>query len=250
MAQQGAHELAYSILEIGRGTLDPLWLREEFERRQMQRINNHIRFADFWYTANAQFTDLQEFTKELAADNGLNLSPEEAWRWLAQGGFIDDTLNFGTAGFSLDQVKDLGNFIVDMDAPNFASKNNVFELDLQNATWRQMASYHGGRVIQDDCYIRGDKLLPLNGPIELLVRVLQKAKKLPEIRQLLMKVAEEHQRNREFMENVMLRIGIALEAMITDGWVKASYDPSLPLTSDPKRPTGLSINIDPPVHSH
>jgi hypothetical protein len=234
-------------LEIGHGELEADWIRSQYEKRQAQRINNHIRFADFWYTANAQFTDLQEFTKQLASDNGLSLTPQEAWQWLSQGGFIDDTASFGAAGFSLEQIKDLGNFITDLDASDFASKNNVFELNLRGATSAYRAFYSRGRVSQDECFTRGEKLIPLIGPIELWVQILQRAKRLPDIRRLLLEVAEKNKDDAVFMENVMVRIGIALEAMITDGWVKASYDPSLPLTSDPVRPTGLSKNMDPPI---
>lgn len=247
LTQQGARELAYSILEISGGKSDEAWIREQFQRRQTQRIANHIRFADFWYTANAQFTDLQEFTKELAADNGLKLTPQEAWQWLSQGGFIDDTASFGAAGFSLEQVKALGDFLTDLDASDYASKNNVFELDLSGATFAYRGAYLNGRVIKDECYTRGEKLLPLTGPIELLVQILQRVRTLPAIREYLLNVARQNQNDVEFMENVMLRIGIALEAMITDGWVKASYDPKLPLTEDPARPSGIAKNADPPV---
>lgn len=247
ITHQAGRELAYSILEMDYGKTDPAWIKDQYQRRQTQRLRNHIRFADFWYTSNTQFTDLQEFTKELAADNGLDLSPERAWQWLSQGGFIDDNATFGAAGYSLEQIIQMGEFVTDIETANLSAKNNIFELNLRGASSDFRAIYHEGRIHRDECFTRDGKLLPLVGPIELWVQILQRAKKLPDIHRLLMEVAEKRKDDFEFMENVMLRIGMALEAMITDGWVKASYDPSLPLTHDPIRPTGIYRNTDPPV---
>ncbi len=79
----------------------PLGFREQFDRRQRDRIMTHIRFADYWYTANSQFKDLKEFTSQLAKDVGLDLSPDKAWAWLAQGGFISQESMIGIGGYSL-----------------------------------------------------------------------------------------------------------------------------------------------------
>ena len=59
-------------------------------------MRQHIRFADFWYAANGQFTDLQEHCQQIAADAGLRMTADQAWAWLAQGGFTNDVL--GQAG--------------------------------------------------------------------------------------------------------------------------------------------------------
>src|SRR6202044_1119509 len=105
MAHIGAQQAAYTILELDRKTLNPNWLKEQFGRRQKRRISTHISFADYWYAANAQFKDLKEFTAELAKANGLDLFPENAWRWLAQGGFIDEDLTVGAGGFNLLSIR-------------------------------------------------------------------------------------------------------------------------------------------------
>ncbi len=75
MSHLGAKQLAYTILDLAKGQHDAGWLKEQFSLRQAQRIRTHIRFADYWYTANAQFTDLKGFTAKLAQDVGLDLSP-------------------------------------------------------------------------------------------------------------------------------------------------------------------------------
>src|SRR5208283_2065409 len=66
MSLVGALECAYTILELDRGDLEAAWLKDHFEKRQIQRVNQHIQFANFWYSANAHFTDLMEYTAEIA----------------------------------------------------------------------------------------------------------------------------------------------------------------------------------------
>lgn len=245
LAQQSARELAFSVLELDRGKLDAEWIKSQYERRQKRRIQNHIRFADYWYTANAQFVDLKDFTAQIAAENELDLSPESAWDWIARGGFIDDDAIFGTAGFALHQVKELRNYLVDMKTFDAIEKNNIFELDLTGATWTNRSVYRQGRILKDPCYVRGERVLPLTGAIEVLVQVLQRESKLPGISAMLQKIAEEQKTNVHFMEEIMMRIGSALEAMIADGWVKASYDPSMPVSIEPPRDTGITKNDEP-----
>ncbi|MFX6819329.1 hypothetical protein ABTH35_20400, partial [Acinetobacter baumannii] len=59
---------------------------------------NHIRFADYWYSANGQFTDLQEYCREIAAHAGLTLDAESAFRWLGTGGFTDEVSGVAFTG--------------------------------------------------------------------------------------------------------------------------------------------------------
>ncbi|MFX8561989.1 hypothetical protein ABTM00_19860, partial [Acinetobacter baumannii] len=88
------------------------------QKIQENRVRNHIRFADYWYSANEQFVDLREHTRRIAESNGLDLSPEKAWQWLAQGGFIDDDMVAGTATLSLSAIKGLGTFMTPMEMQN------------------------------------------------------------------------------------------------------------------------------------
>src|SRR5207344_295770 len=52
----GARELAYTVCTLARGKEDAVWLKESYENLQQARIRQHIRFADFWYAGNGQFT--------------------------------------------------------------------------------------------------------------------------------------------------------------------------------------------------
>lgn len=224
-----AREVAFTLLELDRGERDAKWLKESYERRLERRIRNHIRFADYWYTANSQFSELKEFTAEIAKDNGLALDPDSAWRWLAQGGFIDEDLFIGNGGIEVSGIRDFAEFLYGASPESVLSQNNVFKLDLQGATWHERAVYADGRVHPDPGYLRGTNLLPIRGVFEFWIDILQRESKLPAIMKLVQQVQAANQNDPAFRKEIMNKSTSALEAMIADGWVEASYDPSLPL---------------------
>ncbi len=224
-----AREVAFTLLELDRGKLDGAWLRNSYERRLSKRILNHIRFADYWYTANTQFSELKEFTQQIAQDNGLQMSPDEAWRWLAQGGFIDEDLFIGNGGIEIAGIRDFAEFLYGGTPESPISKNNVFKLNLTGASWHYRAIYLQGGVRNDPGYLRGNKLLPITGVFEFWVEVLQRESKLPRILALWKQVRERHKGDPAFASEISAHMPAALEAMIFDGWVDASYDPDLPL---------------------
>ena len=79
LTHASARECAFSILEARRpANKEPerRWIREEYQRRNRRRVLQHIRFADYWYSANANFTDLKEYTREIARDAGLELDAD------------------------------------------------------------------------------------------------------------------------------------------------------------------------------
>ena len=230
IAHAGAREAAFTILELERGMLDAKWLKDEYARLQVNRIRNHIRFADYWYSANAQFGDLKEHTQRIAEMNGLDLSPDKAWQWLAQGGFIDDDLTAGTATLSLSAIKGLGQYMTPMEPGSPLDENNVFRLNLADAKFRYRAAYEKGRVRRYDAYERDGKLLPLVGVFEVLVDVLQRDPTLPAILRRIHGLAEANRNNPDFKLWVLDRIPVAMEALIAGGWVVPSYDPRLPLS--------------------
>ena len=228
MAHLGGREACLTILELERSPQNRRWLLEQYSLRQKQRIDTHIRFADYWYSANSQFEDLKEFSAQLARDVGLDLAPDKAWAWLAQGGFINEDATFGTGGFSFSFIKGSGEFLTEIKAESPLQKNNVFVLDLSGASHKDRAAYRKGGVSKDQCYVRGDRVLPIVGALELLVNILQLEKTSAGILARVRAEAERHRDNQDFILNLR-KIPEGLEAMILDGWVKASYDPSLPL---------------------
>ncbi|MBX3112062.1 MAG: tryptophan 7-halogenase [Fimbriimonadaceae bacterium] len=222
-------EAAFTILELERGQEDPTWLKNEYERLQFNRVRNHIRFADYWYSANAQFKDLQDFTKEVAEMNGLDLAPDKAWAWLAQGGFIDDDLTAGRATYSVSAIKGLGQHLSPLDVTDPLSTNNVFTLALDESEIIERARYVEGEVRRYQAYFRNGRMFPLEGPYILIHDVLQKYQKLPEIGAEIRRVASLNPDNQHFQKFILGQVTVALEALIHSGWVVPSYDPSLPL---------------------
>lgn len=244
IAHVGAMEAVCTLLELERGKIDPKWLREVFEDRANSRIMNHIRFAEYWYTANSQFKDLQEFTAEIAADNGYDMTPGEAWRWIAQGGFITDSASIGAAGFGISQVRALNNLITDQPDESVLSKNNHFVLDLDGATWKERPYYANGTVGKYATWERGNRVLPQVGALAMVVDLLKESPRLSDLLMKMRTLATEKAGDATFMETFIMAIPESLEAMILDGWVKASHDPRYPLVSPPKQNVGIYWNQD------
>jgi hypothetical protein len=119
-------------------------------------------------------------------------------------------------------------------------KNNVFRLNLAGATYSDRASYGEGKISKVASYVRGERVLPIIGPIELIVEILQRHQALPAIIGNIQEIAKEKADDSDFMMKFILPIGQTLEAMISDGWVTASFDPSLPLAPLPPSISGLS----------
>jgi len=243
MAQIGAQQAAYTILELDRKTLEPDWLKEEFGKRQKRRISTHISFADYWYVANAQFSDLKVFTAELAKANGLDLTPDKAWRWLAQGGFIDEDLTVGAGGFNLLSIRSSTDFLTDLATDSPLEENNVLKLDLAGATWQDGASYSEGRVSKSPCYVRDGKVLPLRGHFGILVQLLQRETSLPKIVEAMDHMAKARAADPVAMTFLSM-LPEAMEGMIRDGWITASYDPKQPRAMLTNSGAGFHLNRD------
>jgi flavin-dependent dehydrogenase len=230
MAQIGGRELAYTVLELDRGRYDATWLRDQFEQRQKDRVLNHIRFADYWYTANAQFSDLKVFTSELAKDSGLDLDPDKAWAWLAQGGFINEDEGTGSSGFTIHQVKLVGHFLNELDPPGVLDQTNEFHLNLEGATLFEKAQYQDGEVRKIKAYKRGERVLPLrNESFGFMFKLLEKEHFWPEIIKSINAAAEHLRPYPERRTLAIQRILMAFEAMIIDGWVTATHNRMYPL---------------------
>lgn len=230
MAQVGARELCNTILELDRGRHSSDWLMEQYQTRQRQRLLNHIRFADYWYTANAQFEDLKVFTAELAKDSGLDLNPDKAWAWLAQGGFINEDEETGSSGFSIHQVKALGHFLNELNPPGVLEQTNEFHLSLDGAETFEKARYFGGEVQKIKAYRRGERVLPVNNEaFGLVLKLLESEHHWPGIIKAINAYAEPLRVDPQKRILAIHRILMALEAMILDGWVTATHNPEFPL---------------------
>src|SRR5690606_1119685 len=158
LTQTGARECAYTILELDRGELDSSWLRQHYDLNQRARIRQHIRFADFWYAANGQLTDLQDHCAEIAREAGVRMWPQQAWRWRAQGGFANDVVGqAGIGGLDLAGVKQVTQLLTDKDVAWQASQYNVFKLNLKGAQEEMIPVYKEGRIQATPCLVKGDR---------------------------------------------------------------------------------------------
>lgn len=231
LAHTGARELAYTILALRRGEHDPAWLREMYAERQRKRIEQYIRFADYWYCANGQFTDLEHLTAEIARDAGLDMSPKQAFRWLSLGGFAHEDFSFpGLGGLDLLAVKEVTKVFAgdSADRPGWEiDKYNVFRLDLTGAQKRMMPVYTQGRILQTECHVRDGRWLPNVGLYGVLIGILRRHHDLPSIQRELEAAAKPRPGARGgHGAGFYVTQGIStLETMLVEGWVKGSLDP-------------------------
>lgn len=227
LTHTGARELAYTILALERGEHHPHWLKRHFEETQQRRVRQHIRFADFWYAANGQFTDLQEHCKEIAKSSGLKLSSEEAWRWLAQGGFTNDNIGqAGLGGYDYGSMKQVTQIFTQNRAPWAINDVNVLWLALDGVEQSTTPIYANGRIEAKACYVKGEKRLVLTGCFEVLAQILARPVDIATVYRSLLEAfkAQLHPQH----HNVAMRFHLqALDVMLEEGWVAGQLDPSL-----------------------
>lgn len=227
LTHAAGREAAYSILEERRGG-DPEWIRANYSRRQTKRLQSHIRFADYWYSSNTQFTELKEYTSKIAEEAGLTLTPDEAWRWLGQGGFINDDFTASVAGLALPLLHEIGEFMGATDRNLKVARTNSFQPTLEGAVEEVRADYKGGRVTQIRCLVRNSKVWPLAGRCGLWHEWLTGPKLSVSDLILELRCAAERENPRDQAGEIYLMV-ISLEALISDGWIDASLDPTQPL---------------------
>ncbi|RYG24341.1 NAD(P)/FAD-dependent oxidoreductase [bacterium] len=228
LSHQDAREAAYTILALEMGKEDAAWLRQSYESNQRKRLWQHIRFADYWYSANAQFTDLKEFTRELAKDAGLDLDADAAFQWLGTGGFTTEALGLASLGsFDVRAVKLLTERLGDRMASWAINGNNRFVLDLDGAEEISVPEYKDGTTTRVRCYLRDGKKLPFHGVYKGVIRALKWGADWGSILKNIEVV-----RASSFAHlhpNVWRQICIqTLESMVVDGWVRAERDPAKP----------------------
>lgn len=234
LAHTSARELAYTILELERGELDAAWLKRSYDEKTRKNIRQHIRFAQFWYASNGCFEDLQEHCKAIAAEAGLDLSPQEAWRWLAQGGFTNQSLESANLGsFDLGTARQIvgkfGQENLDLASEQLTfMKHNKLTLDLRGAHNDRVAEYRDGRVVALDCVRRDGKILPKTGAYTVLVQMLAKSDDPQQIFAYLQQRIRAAQPP-EVARRQMQQLVQAMEVMVVEGWVIPGHDPARPM---------------------
>ncbi len=242
LTHSSAREAAYTIIEGERGEHDPHWLRRSYDDNQRERIRQHIRFADFWYSANGVFTDLQAYTREIARDAGLDLTPEKAFQWLGTGGFTQDLLGQPSiGGLDLSAARTVVGRFVDGEKSWDVGTMNHFRLSLEGAESKPVPSYRDGRIDAITCHCRNGRRLPEFGLFGAIIRVLRHGCDIhglvAGLRREAVALAAYAEPDVAFKQLVQ-----ALEFMIGEGWVSGAFDPRLPRLEVRSSQEGRSIH--------
>lgn len=221
LAQASAREAAYTIMAIERDEHDPLWLKSSYSETQSERIRQHIRFADFWYSANGCFTDLKDYTREIARDAGLSLDADRAFQWLGTGGFVTENLGTGLAGYPLGGVRDVVELMLGESPKLHATGFTRLRLNMDDAVREVFPNYKDGKVSRLTRYRREDKLLPMVGPYRLVVDILRATDRIDEIigKMIMEFMRVGFQNPDEAIEQAVPYI----ETMIRDGWILGEH---------------------------
>jgi flavin-dependent dehydrogenase len=228
-----AREAAYTLLELEKGG-DKEWLFAEYTRRNRRRVLQHIRFADYWYAANAHFSELKEFTREIAAEAGLDLDADNAFQWLGTGGFVEeDMTSGGVAAFSFNALHGMNDWLSGQGTKFAYGGYNYFQVNLHKATKVQFARYEDGKIEIVDGYERDGKILPVTGMIGRLLRHLKTNPQIMNaLKAILVEVQAEGNEYNKYLHDWIMQ---SLEALVRDGWVKCKVVPGvapLPESSD------------------
>lgn len=230
LTHTSAREAAYTLVDVlgKRHQHDVDWLKHHFDVNQRSRIRQHIRFADFWYAANGQFTDLQDHCRDIAESAGLKLTAAEAFAWLAQGGFTNDVVGqAGIGGLDLAATKQITQQFTGQDVQWSVNRFNVFKLNVNDQQKQTVPTYADGKIAAVTCYVRDARRLALVGTYELMFRLLERFQTAEEIVKATMTVLL-RQYSREHAQVGFLHCIQALEVMVSEGWVDAEFDPSKP----------------------
>ena len=244
LTHTGAREAAYTILEIERGKIDADWMKQQYDNNQRARIRQHIRFADFWYAANGQFTDLQEYCSEIAKDAGLRMSPKAAWRWLAQGGFTNDIAGqVGIGGLDVAGAKQITQLFTDKEVNWQLNSVNILKLNLVGAEEILIPEYKDGHIEQTLCYVKGEKRLPMTGLFLTVTDLLRKHTDIGTIFTALQKQISAGMDPRHAHVAMQHHVQV-MEVMLNDGWIIGKLDKKKPrLNLDTPEEGGL-------IHKH
>ena len=161
LAHFGGKDVAYAILAMERRDYESEWLRSFYCSTHRAQIRQHIRFADFWYTGNGVFSDLKDYAQQIATDAGLTMTSEAAWRWLAQGGFVERNGGTDIGLYGLLFTKEVLASFTGGDRHYEIAGKTHFVLDLTGAEKDWSAEMADGRITRRRMYRRDGRVLPM-----------------------------------------------------------------------------------------
>ncbi|MFM8263236.1 MAG: NAD(P)/FAD-dependent oxidoreductase [Pirellula sp.] len=234
LTQTGAQHLAYTILDLIRGNKDRHWLLDQYQQTQTRRVRQHIKFAEYWYSANGLFSDILENCSAIAAQSGLEFQPQEAFRWLSHGGVEDIPGQFAIGGLGLTGIKSVQKRFAHTDSSKVAfliHGMNTFELSLQGSVRESMAYPQNGEVLQVPVLVRDGFRLPLTGAYGLTFKALEANRTIDQIVAYLQKQIIASSISPGDRAGLLSSSLQCLESMVAQGWVRASLTPGIPTLS-------------------
>jgi flavin-dependent dehydrogenase len=230
LTQTCARHCAYTILELDRGEHDAAWLKSQYDEVQRRRVLQHMRFAEYWYSANGIFSDVRKYTAEIAAHSGLTLTAEEAFRWIAHGGVDDEVGQVVIGGLNLAGIKQVQwrfDHSTDAAIRYVIDGKNVFKLSLAGAKETSVAHLKDGRIQRIKAYTRNGRTLPVAGNYRVIIDALNRfsdiEKIMPFIHGEVVKqfgAADAHLAQGEALQ--------CLEMMAVNAWVTCSFKKGKP----------------------
>jgi flavin-dependent dehydrogenase len=228
LTHTSAREAAYVVLELERGRHDPEFLKSNYGREQAKRVRQHMRFAEFWYSSNGQFTDLKEYCSTIAESSGLKLNADAAFAWLGTGGFANDTLGVaGIGGFSVEAIKLLLQRLTETGAKWEIGSHNVFKFNIEGAQKSQYAAYFGGEIILEDALVRNGSELPFTGLFGVVIQAVQQSPYITDHANFFLSFFSENPWMSDINDSVRYAFH-TLESLVAMGWITASIDRTRP----------------------
>ena len=223
-----AEHCAYTILDLERGVKDAQWLRDQYHATQSRRVRQHMKFAEYWYSANGLFTDVLDNCAVIAAQSGLNMSPQDAFRWLSHGGIDDIPGQFVIGGLGLSGVKSVQKRFSHAESDDVVyliDGMNTFDLDIEGANRESMANPIAGEVMNVPMLVKNEARLPLTGYYLQIFTILQQYRYVEEIvaalqRSIAQLIQDPMGRKHAWNQSMQ-----CLETLVAQGWVRASRTP-------------------------
>lgn len=233
LAHGSARDCAYTINTIVEGEVDADWLRHRYTTRMKQNIEQYIRFAQFWYAANGCFTDLQDHCAKIAAEGGVSLSPEQAWAWLSQGGFVlEEVVKPAVGNFDVLSASSIIYSFLGQPTTRQIERYNVLKLDLNGAKQDQIGDLENGRITPVPCYKRDNYTLPDFGYYGTVIQIL---KQTDDILAVVNTINHHSQKLPPAQRDTIMQHYVSvIETMISEGWIKGSRDPNKPVFKLPR----------------
>jgi len=228
LAHAGAREVAYAILSLDRGEYEPEWLKEQYSRNHRGHIKQHIRFADYWYTTRGIFPDLREHAKTIASDAGLEMTAEESWQWLGQGGFIDSSGSTDIGFFGSLGAKALISSFTGQEAYYEIEGKTHFRLDIEGAEKDWVADLSNGRITRYRAYRKGQRTLPMVKAMGWIARYIVQERSYSEIKEEASQYAMANSMTKEQYHFFWSQIIKSLEALVSYGWATARVEEGAP----------------------